>query len=253
MFILALTLKMQYIEFAPHATLAPYIDAYWTAAGDSAGPQTERILPDGCIDIIFNVGPDCLSENNTYLLNSGQSYLIGTMTQFKETLMTPETRLLGIRFKPAAFTVFYEYPSLEKLTDTTVAFDKKFVPDINDIPKYSVQHLDSFFLKKLSKPKRSILPIITGIQKAKGQLSVRALAEKYFTTTRQLERAFNQQMGISPKEFINLVRYQTTFREIKNNTAQKSLLQIAFECGYYDHSHLTNEIKRYTGTAPAQL
>jgi AraC-like DNA-binding protein len=167
--------------------------------------------------------------------------------------MTPETRLLGIRFKPAAFTVFYEYPSLEKLTDTTVALDKKLAPDIKSAANYPIAYLDHFFLKKLSKPKRSILPIISGIQESKGQLSVKMLAEKYFTTTRQLERAFNQQMGISPKEFINLVRYQTTFREIKNNHTQKSLLQIAFECGYYDHSHLSNEIKRYTGLAPAQL
>jgi AraC-like DNA-binding protein len=244
---------MQYTEFAPHPALAPYIDAYWTAAGDSGGMQTEKILPDGCIDIIFNIGPDCLSENNTFLLNSGQAYLIGTMTKFKETLMTPETRLLGIRFKPAAFTVFYDYPSLERLTDTTVALDKKFAPDINSAANYAVEYLDHFFLKKLSKPKRSILPIISGIQEARGQLSVKALAEKYFTTTRQLERAFNRQMGISPKEFINLVRYQTTFREIRNNTGQKSLLQIAFECGYYDHSHLSNDIRRYTGSAPAQL
>jgi len=244
---------MQYTEFAPHPALAPYIDAYWTAAGDVGGVQTEKILPDGCIDIIFNIGPDCLSESNSFLLNSGQAYLIGTMTRFKETLMTPESRLLGIRFKPAAFTVFYEYPSLEKLTDTTVAFDGKFVPDIKKVLKYAVEYLDHFFLKKLTKPARSILPIISGIQAAKGQVSVKALAEKYFTTTRQLERAFNRQMGISPKEFISLVRYQTTFREIRNNTTQKSLLQIAFECGYYDHSHLSNDIKRYTGVAPAQL
>lgn len=244
---------MQYTEFAPQPTLAPYIDAYWIAVGDATGVQTEKILPDGCIDIIFNTGSDCLSENNTYVLNSGQAYLVGTMTQFKETLMTPETRLLGIRFKPAAFNVFYEYPSLEKLTDRTVAFEKKFAPDIRGIQNYPVQYLDHFFLKKLSKPKRSILPIISGIQEAKGRLTVKTLAEKYFTTTRQLERAFNQQMGISPKEFINLVRYQTSFREIKNNAAQKSLLQIAFECGYYDHSHLTNEIKKYTGVAPAQF
>ena len=244
---------MQYTEFSPHPALAPYIDAYWTAAGDAAGVQMEKILPDGCIDIIFNNGPDCLSENNTYLLNSGQAYLIGTMTQFKETLMTPETRLFGIRFKPAAFTVFYEYPSIHQLTDTTVELEKKFAPELGVVLKYSINYLDHFFLKKLSRPKRSILPIIAGIQAAKGQLSVKALAEKHFTTTRQLERAFNQQMGISPKEFINLVRYQTTFRQIKNNAGQKSLLQIAFECGYYDHSHLTNEIKKYTGAAPAQF
>jgi AraC-like DNA-binding protein len=167
--------------------------------------------------------------------------------------MLPETKLLGIRFKPAAFTVFYDYPSLHQLTDKTVEFGKTLAPDVKSTVKYSTTYLDHFFLKKLSQPKRSLLPVIAGIQAHNGQLSVNALAQKYFTTIRQLERSFNQHMGISPKEFINLVRYQSTFQKIRHNTANKSLLEIAFESGYYDHSHLTNEIKKYTGVAPTQL
>jgi AraC-like DNA-binding protein len=244
---------MIYSQFAPHPALMPYIDAYWTATGEGHGLQTEKILPDGCIDIIFNLGPDCLTESNTYLLKSEQAYLIGTMTRFKETDMLPETRLLGIRFKPAAFTVFYDYPSLHQLTDKTVEFKKMLAPDVKSITKYANAYLDHFFLKRLSQPKRSLLPVIAGIQAHNGQLSVNALAQQYFTTIRQLERSFNQHMGISPKEFINLVRYQSTFQKIRHNTANKSLLEIAYESGYYDHSHLTNEIKKYTGLAPTQL
>jgi AraC-like DNA-binding protein len=244
---------MRYTEFEPHPALMPYIDAYWTATGDAAGLRMEKILPDGCIDIIFNLGPDCQTESNTYLLKSKQAYLVGTMTHFKENLMQPETKLLGIRFRPAAFTHFYEYPSLHKLTNQTVEFKKEISPDIASTIKFSTTYLDHFFLKKLSKPKRSLSPIITDIQNQAGQLSVNALAQKYFTTTRQLERAFNQHMGISPKEFINLVRYQTTLHKIQHNTSGKTLLEIAFECGYYDHSHLTNEIKKYTGVVPSQL
>src|SRR4051812_37961990 len=105
---------MNYTEFKPAPALMPYIDAYWIATGDAAGLKTEKILPDACIDIIVNLGADCQTESNTYLLKSGQAYLVGTMISFKETLMQPETKLLGIRFKPAAFTVFYEYPSLHK-------------------------------------------------------------------------------------------------------------------------------------------
>jgi len=244
---------MIYRQFDPHPALRPYIDAYWTAQGDDQGLKIEKILPDGCIDIIFNLGPDCQTESNTYLLKSEQAYLVGTMTRFKETAMLPETRLLGIRFKPAAFTVFYEYPDLYKLADQTIEFSKIRSPDIQSTVKYSTAYLDDFFLKKLSQPKRSIFPIVTDIQNYGGQLSVNTLAQKYFTTIRQLERAFNQQMGISPKEFINLVRYQSTLQKIKENVTGKSLLEIAFESGYYDHSHLTNEIKKYTGASPTQL
>jgi len=244
---------MNYRQFSPHPALAPYIDAYWTATGDDCGMKTEKILPDGCIDIIFNLGAECQTESNTCLLKNNQPYLIGTMTRFKETTMLPETELLGIRFKPAAFTVFYEYPALYKLTDRTVEFDKKLSPDIENAAKYSTAYLDHFFLKKLSQPKRSLLPLISDIKNCDGQLSVQALAQKHFTTVRQLERAFNRDMGIGPKEFINLVRYQSTFQKIRNNASRKSLLEIAFESGYYDHSHLTNELKKYTGAAPTQF
>jgi AraC-like DNA-binding protein len=167
--------------------------------------------------------------------------------------MHPETNLLGIRFKPAAFTFFYEYPSLHKLTDKTVDFEKVLSPDIENTVKYSTVYLDQFFLKKLSQPKRSLLPIVTGIQNQNGQMDVKTLAQKYFTTTRQLERAFNQHLGIGPKEYINLVRYQSALHKIRRNTFNKSLLEIAFESGYYDHSHLTNDIKKYTGIAPTQF
>jgi len=41
------------------------------------------------------------------------------------------------------------------------------------------------------------------------------------------------------------------YKEIK--PYKESLLAIAFECGYYDHSHLTDEIKRNTGFSPSKL
>ena len=244
---------MIYQQFEPHPALAPYIDAYWVATGETGGSGREKILPDGCIDILFNLGDDCLTTDNLSVLDSGKTYLVGTMTRFKENIMQPENHILGVRFKPAAFTLFYEYPTIYKLADETVEFESKFSPDRETTAKYFTTYLNHFFLSKLSQPKRSFFTVVSDIQNLNGQITVAALAQKHFTTVRQLERHFNQQMGISPKEFINLVRYQHTFQKIRNNTSSQSLLEIAFECGYYDHSHLTNEIKKYTGVAPALL
>lgn len=243
---------MIYQQFEPHPALAPYIDAYWTASGETGGLGKEKILPDGCIDILFNLGEDCQAEGGSFLLERGKTYLVGTMTRFKENIMRPENQLLGVRFKPGAFTLFYEYPALYKLANETVELEKKFSPDKEATARYFDAYLDHFFLKKLSRPGRSLFPVLADIQDQHGQITVAALAQKHFTTVRQLERHFNQHLGISPKEFINLVRYQFTFQKIRNNTDNQSLLEIAFECGYYDHSHLSNEIKKYTGAAPAR-
>ena len=175
------------------------------------------------------------------------------MTRFKETHMNPETKLLGIRFKPAGFSAFFKYMSLHEATDKTVEFERILSPDIQKTIQYSTAYLNHFFLHKLSKPKHILLPVVADIQNNKGLLNVPNLAQRHFTTVRQLERSFKQYIGISPKEFINFVRYQLTLAKIQSNTSNRSLLDIAFECGYYDHAHLTNEVKKYTGVAPSEL
>lgn len=71
------------------------------------------------------------------------------------------------------------------------------------------------------------------------------------TIIRQLERNFKKHIGLSPKEYSNIIRFQNALSLIKNEN--RSLLDIALECGYYDHSHLVNEIKRNTGFPPSQL
>lgn len=244
---------MSYFQFNPNHALINYIDAYWTARGDKKELITEKILPDGCVDIIFNLGENRKADDNGFTMKNEGIYLVGTMTRFKKTIMTSETNLLGIRFKPAAFSAFYEFNSLHEVTDQTVELDKCFLPDIQKIVENSALYLNQFFLNKLSKPKHSLFQVVNDILKYKGKINLQVLALNHFTTIRQLERNFKKYIGISPKEFINLVRYQFAVSTIKNRSANQSLLDIAMECGYYDHSHLTNEVKRYTGVLPSQL
>lgn len=244
---------MTYTQFNPHPALTDYIDAYWTANGDGKELTTEKILPDGCADIIFNLGDECKTDNNAFTMQNEKAYLVGTMTRFKETNMDSGTKLLGIRFKPAAFSAFYKFNSLHEVTDQTIEFEKALSPDLQKTIRYSTAYLNHFFLNRLSNPKHILMSIVTDIQHHKGQIQVNTLAERHFTTVRQLERSFKQHIGVSPKEFINLVRYQFTLPLIKAKSSQQSLLDIAFECGYYDHAHLTNEVRRYTGLAPSQL
>lgn len=244
---------MTYNQVHPHPALADYIDAYWTATGNGTELKTEKVLPDGCIDIIFNLGADCRTDNSSFCMHNERVYVVGTMTRFKEVAIDHETNLLGIRFKPAAFSAFYKCYSLHEVTNQIIEFEKALSPDLQKTIQHSTVYLNHFFVARLSKPRHSLLQIIADIQEHKGQLEVNTLAQRHFTTTRQLERIFKQHIGVSPKEFINLVRYQYTLPIVQNRTSTQSLLDIAFECGYYDHSHLTNEIKHYTGIPPSQL
>jgi AraC-like DNA-binding protein len=64
---------------------------------------------------------------------------------------------------------------------------------------------------------------------------------------------FNEHMGISPKEFIKVIRFQQVLKRIRKKDYKESFSQLAYEMGYYDHAHLTNEVKRYSGFNPTTL
>lgn len=212
-----------------------------------------RSSPDGCVDIILNTGPRFIADQSAVQLNSGQAYLIGTMTRYKEMVRPPRTRLTGIRFKPGGFPFFYAPSLLKDTADRVVEFDNRLLPAIDEAARNLPALLNRFFCDRLASPGQQILTLITAIHQAKGRITVSELAKRNFITIRQLERFFDLHLAIGPKEYINFTRYQTALASIRYEHSRKSLLDIAFECGYYDHAHLANDIKRYTGSAPSTL
>ena len=56
---------MRYREFTPTVSLRSFVECFWTLEGDgSPGPSPERILPDGCIELILNFGDRFLQHGH---------------------------------------------------------------------------------------------------------------------------------------------------------------------------------------------
>jgi len=69
---------------------------------------------------------------------------------------------------------------------------------------------------------------------------------------RQFERNFIKRVGISPKLFIRIVRFEFAMK-IKNNCPDKTWSEIAMECGYTDSSHLLKEFKEFAEFPPSRF
>ena len=69
---------------------------------------------------------------------------------------------------------------------------------------------------------------------------------------RQFERSFITRVGISPKMFIRIVRFEYTMK-IKNADNNKSWSQIAMECGYTDSAHILKEFKAFAEFPPSEF
>jgi len=69
---------------------------------------------------------------------------------------------------------------------------------------------------------------------------------------RQFERNFISRVGVSPKLFIRIVRFENAMK-IKNSHPGNSWLEIALESGYTDSSHLLKEFKEFAEFPPSSF
>lgn len=69
---------------------------------------------------------------------------------------------------------------------------------------------------------------------------------------RQVDRKFRERVGMAPKLFLQMARFDKAFR-MKNRFPQKDWLSIALHCGYYDYQHLVKDYKLFTGYTPKQF
>ncbi|UII31354.1 helix-turn-helix transcriptional regulator [Fulvivirga ulvae] len=244
---------MNYKEIKPHKELEPFIHSYWELKGDKLDRQWERNFPDGCAGLVMNLGETCLTDNGSVAMEFGKTYVVGAMTSFKDSFIENNTHLVGVCLRPATFANFYNYAPQNELTDATVEFEKTNSFNIDQIRVDLSNYLNLYFTDRIKNKKNQLLSVIDDIHSSNGQLSIYELSKRNHTTVRQLERSFKTQIGISPKEYSNIIRFQNALSIIKTSGENRSLLDIAFECGYYDHSHLANEIKRKTGLSPSQL
>ncbi|MBE8719159.1 helix-turn-helix transcriptional regulator [Sphingobacterium pedocola] len=244
---------MEYKKTEPCKDLKPLIHFYWELKGNKLEGQWERVFPDGCAGILMNLGVTCLTDNGLLSLEFGKTYIVGAMTSFKESFIDSDTHLLGVCLKPATFANFYHYASQNELTNDTVEFEKSNSFNVDKILDTPFDYLNRFLSDRIKMKNSPLQSVIQDIHSTNGQISIYELSKRNFTTVRQLERNFKKFVGLSPKEYSNIIRFQNALNIIKNSDENRSFLDIAFECGYYDHSHLTNEIKRNTGLSPSQL
>lgn len=250
---------MIYKEYQPSTALLAYVETYWVATGYCSQLYSNKILPDGCADIIFSFGDK--SEYNT--LSPFHPNIVGTMTTYSKVFYHNDVSMLGIRFRPAGLTAFTRTP-MSEFTDLRVdvsladsIFDEEFyfrLPDLDSL-KMRLKHIDLYLVKKLSRTfaidKRTIHAVDL-IRNANGQLSLDKVADSSCISLRQLERKFKQAIGVTPKMFSRITKLNHTISYFKENR-EESIYSVAVDCGYYDHSHLIKEFKLFTGDSPSHF
>lgn len=249
-----------YCEYLPDIRLQHLIETYWVSDTQVSSAMVQRILPDGCVDIIFDIDN---SRENGYA-NVQTPNIVGTITSHLDVTFEPgQTQMLGIRFRPGGITAFTRMPVYEltnRIVPLTIAetfFDGAFYERLSDFStmKERITNIENYLLNQLPyvlTPEKRITNTIEYIRKVNGLTSLRQMADIACLSERQLERQFKASVGVAPKKFCRIVKFRHTLKYLRH-WPQDSLYSAALECGYFDHSHLIKEFKEFGGKVPGEL
>ncbi len=84
------------------------------------------------------------------------------------------------------------------------------------------------------------------------QITVQQLVDEVGLSQKSLIQQFKKLIGITPKEFIRLKRFQKFIGLLSQGATPSNLTTLAFECGYFDQSHCIREFRHYAGTTPKE-
>ena len=96
-----------------------------------------------------------------------------------------------------------------------------------------------------------LLKLTANTVRLDGRITIDSLADAAGVSGRQLERRFLQEVGIGPKLFCRILRFQQVFSAVTADST--SWADIAVSCGYYDQAHLIRDFQEFSHQTPAVL
>jgi len=253
---------MQYSEFHPDSPLSSFVECVWTLTSStpSAEPQVERILPDGCVELILNFGSRFTQHTESHHQLQPRNFVVGQMTG--PVLISPAEAvdLLGIRFHPGGAYPFLRVP-MNAITDQLIelgslskALESRLLTACEHVstPLERVVSITAALVKKLLLTvDTNLMALAESIVNSGGVISVDRLANDAGISCRQLERRFLSGVGLGPKVLSRILRFQQVFRAVERG--DNSWAEVALDCGYYDQAHLIRDFNQFAGQSPGVL
>ncbi|MBE9098249.1 AraC family transcriptional regulator [Vacuolonema iberomarrocanum] len=250
--------------YKPNHYLSDFVKYYWQLElnSNSQTTHTERVIPSGELQIIFHYRtPFTEISNQNQSSIQPQCLIDGPQTEYKDIVTAPgSVGMIAVVLYPYALRAFFPN-SVSEFTNQSIPLDNVVSTKTKELQERIVEVnstyprillIEQFLLSRLSihndfSITREAVNILT---KANGQLTVSEVANELNISKRQLERIFLRNIGISPKKFGRIIRFNTT---IKCFEEVESLTKLTYKAGYFDLSHLIHDFREFTGLSPKEF
>jgi AraC-like DNA-binding protein len=221
----------------PTPTTSLFLQSCWVTRRGRG--EVERVLPNGRAQVVVD-------------LSTGRAILVGPRTT--SAVVTPPAAAAGFALSGAGLGAILG-PDAGALVDDVVELDQLH-------PRVAIRITDpddgriTAALRGIATELLSRFLIDCRIVSAESAIRSGWRASQAAASAgmdrRRFVPLFRQTVGMSPKRYERLIRFQSAVRYLRT-APQRSIADIAAALGYADQAHLTREVRAFGGVTPVEI
>ncbi|MCL7713890.1 helix-turn-helix transcriptional regulator [Stenotrophomonas mori] len=252
---------MEYTEHPPPPALRRHVQCLWVLRDDAPGDEVQVIYPDGCCELLAELGVPLRFRGADGEVRSDQPVCFAAQQRGPIRLQAAgAVHCIGVRLRPAssALVAGTRLPGLRDQAPDLYTLDPVFAAAFsaaarNCVGKPSPEPLWGLLQARCAGFAPDLLAerAVAMLDAVDGGLRIAGLARQLGVAPRTLQTRFLAAVGLTPKEYARVRRLQALLRTLDREAA--AIVDAAMRHGYSDQAHATHELLDWTGWTPARL
>lgn len=258
-------MDIRYDEWVPGPGLKGIVTAYWRVAGDASNVPSPAILPDGHIELVFNLGDRVELEGPAYTGDQPDRAVVGLLSRAVRMKYGARVHTFGIRFHPARGAGFLG-KTAPALTDKLIPLgqvcsrlDRILTPLFAENPDMEAEAgrsaLDRVLVEHLLlalSADETVVTLVDRLNQSETPTLVSQIARELGLSSRQLQRRFVAAVGVPPKHFVRVLRFARVW-QLATMSPLETWAELAAAHGYADQAHMVREFRAFGAEPPTHL
>ncbi len=250
---------MVYLQRAPSEILRPWVRLLWYCKAPSMAHGRERVLPDGCVQMVLNLSHDYLTdcgEDGCGSERTAPAIIVGVRARYEVIDTSDMEEIAGFIIRPGGFArLFRERADL--FFEKSVALEdvwcdpmrmERLREAVTPMEKLRTLEMQLIGLVRDGVRRSDLVDHAIHAFRQPG-MSVAESARSAGVSERRLSQVFREEVGVSPKTWCRIRRFQAALRALHQGV-DLPWADLALDCGYYDQSHFANDFRGFSGIDP---
>lgn len=255
---------MNEFKYIPEGKLASYVKLFWLGENYSPVSNKERVLPNGSSQLIINLGTNYFRhfEGTDSATEKIYDPAVVAGIHTHNIFLDSHSRIstIGVVLQPGAVSALFDVAAHE-LTNQVISLKDIAGPGISELreklikadsPEGKFKLLESFlmrYLDQIFQPNPAVIYSAAQLKEKNGIQSIAELRNKIGYSSRHFSGLFKEIIGITPKQYAGICRFQHTLAAIRESR-KPDWANLALNCGFYDQSHFIHSFKDLSGISP---